>query len=184
MSTYNGSVPKKRSSFLIKDILGDDGKMRDSYSSFTATPRRFVHPSREASNHCHEPRHLYQGNDKLLCSCHRPGGLVSCTAPIPIRTPSPKFPCGCQVSASRGRRSQDFLYCQSPNFNQSHLSPLPTRRFPSPHQIKGERVTIEDSHSLESISESTLPSLSTDRGKLLSHTDTRINLSRYFYLTF
>ena len=167
MTSFNVTIPKKKTSFLIKDILSDDIKTRDGFlHNFTSTSRRFNNPPRDTDIRYHDTRTLFHGNESPVCSCHRSGALLGCTVPLPIRTPSPKFSCRCQVSTPRGRCSQDFLCCQPQRFNPppQHLSPLPTRRFPSPHQIKREEIEDEAIHSMKNITESSLSSRPTDPG--------------------
>ena len=174
MSSFSGSIPKKKTSFLIKDILSDDAGEKDEYHhSFHATSR-FYKPIRNSDVHCRERRLPFHRNESSPCSCHQPGAFLGCTVPLSVRIPSPKLPCGCQVSTPRGRRwPHEFLCCQPPRPNRSpqHLSPLPPGRFPSPHQIKQDEVVNEKKQTKRNLSDSSMLSRPTEQGmsKLYSH---------------
>ena len=174
MSSFSRSTPKRRRSFLIKDILSDEARDKDEHhSNFTATSR-FNKPLRNADVHCHDRRLPFHRNDGALCSCQQPGAFLGCTAPLSVRIPSPKFPCGCQVSTSRGRWTQDILCCQPQRSSQSphYVSPVPSHRFPSPHQIKQDEMAHVKMHAKRNLSDSSIPSRHTEQGmfNLLSNT--------------
>jgi len=172
MSSFSRSMPRKKTSFLIKDILNDDARERDEcHNNFTSSSR-YNKPLRYPDVHCCERRVPFHGNEHSACSCKQSGTFLGCTVPLSIRIPSPKFPCGCLVSAtSRGRWSHDILCCQHQRVSQSprHLSSLPSsHRLPSPHRIvQGEMVSVKK-HAKRIPNDSSMPSKSAQQDSELS----------------
>ena len=184
MSSFSRTMPRKKTSFLIKDILNDDARERDEcHNNFTASSR-YNRPLRHSDVHCCERRVPFHGNENSTCSCQQSGPFLGCTVPLSIRIPSPKFPCGCLVSAtSRGRWSHNILCCQHQRVSQSprHLSSLPSsHRRPSPHRIVQEEMVNVKKHTKRNLSDSSIPSKSAEQGTLKVHQ----NLSKFLYKVF
>ena len=143
---------KKKSSFLIDDILSDDTKpILDDADERAAPPKRHSLSNRTSEFYFSERRPVFVA--EASCSCYRPGQLPGCSSnPTSMRISPPSLHCGCLHPMPRTRWSPDYVCCQSQRMPVSpHLvSPVtvPPRRILSPeyHRIEDlreEKPTVQ-----------------------------------------
>ena len=132
---------KKKSSFLIDDILSDNKPIRDDADERSAPPKIHSLACRTSDFYLTERRPVFVA--EAPCSCYRPGQLPGCSsAPTSMRISSPNFQCRCLHPTPRTRWSPDYICCQPQRMPVSpHLvSPVivPPRRIVSPEYNRRE----------------------------------------------
>ena len=137
---------KKKSSFLIDDILSDNKPIRDDADERAAPPKRHSLSSRTSEFYFSERRPVFVA--EAPCSCYRPGQLPGCSSnPTSMRISSPNRQCGCFHPVPRTRWSPDYICCQPQRMPLSpHLvSPVtvPPRRIVSPEYQRREDLREE-----------------------------------------
>lgn len=132
---------KKKSSFLIDDILGDNKPRRDDADGRAAPPKRHSLSSRTSEFHFSERRPVFVAESP--CSCYMPGQLPgSSSTPTSMHISSPNLQCGCFHQMPRTRWSHEYVCCQPQRLPVSphrvSLATVPPRRIVSPEYHRRE----------------------------------------------